>query len=61
MNPGSKAALEGIREGDLIVPINGRATDGATNGQAHALLKDAGPTLELALSKQYVPLSLFDR
>lgn len=49
VNPGSKAAQQGVREGDLIASMNDRRTDDVTNGQAHALLKEAGPTLKLAL------------
>ena len=49
MNPGSKAALQGVREGDLIVSMNDQSTENVTNGQAHALLKEAGPALKLAL------------
>lgn len=65
VNPGSKAALQGIREGDLITSINDQATvvhkaeagesvPSVTNQEAHALLKDAGPTLRLGL--RYIKL-----
>lgn len=56
VNPGSKAALQGIREGDVITSMNGQSTDQVTNSQAHALLKEAGPTLRLGLKQ----LSLFN-
>lgn len=52
MNPGSKAALQGIREGDVITSMNGQPTEKeVTNSQAHALLKEAGPTLRLGLKQ----------
>ena len=51
MNPGSKAALQGVREGDVIASLNGHPTAGVTNSQAHALLKEAGPTLRLGLKQ----------
>ena len=51
MNPGSKAALQGIREGDVITSMNDQATEQVTNSQAHALLKEAGPTLRLGLKQ----------
>lgn len=52
VNPGSKAALQGIREGDVITSMNGQPTEReVTNSQAHALLKEAGPTLRLGLKQ----------
>lgn len=51
VNPGSKAAQRGIREGDLISSINGQSTRGITNSEAHALLKNAGDTLVLGLNQ----------
>ena len=52
VNPGSKAALQGIREGDVITSMNGQPTEKeVTNSQAHALLKEAGPTLRLGLKQ----------
>jgi C-terminal processing protease CtpA/Prc len=52
VNPGSKAALQGIREGDIIASLNGHPTAGVTNSQAHALLKkEAGPILRLGLKQ----------
>ena len=51
VNPGSKAALQGVREGDVIASLNGHPTAGVTNSQAHALLKEAGPTLRLGLKQ----------
>ncbi|XP_057369215.1 uncharacterized protein LOC130690233 [Daphnia carinata] len=51
VNPGSKAALQGIREGDVITSMNGQPTEQVTNSQAHALLKEAGPTLRLGLKQ----------
>lgn len=51
VNPGSKAALQGIREGDVITFMNDQSTDQVTNSQAHALLKEAGPTLRLGLKQ----------
>ena len=66
VNPGSKAALQGIREGDLITSINDRPTEGpVTNQEAHGLLKEAGPTLRLGLKQLsclplLLPLPLFN-
>ncbi|GJQ87230.1 putative Src homology 3 domains containing protein [Trypoxylus dichotomus] len=51
VNPGSKAATKGIREGDVITSINGESTRDKTNGEAHALLKSAGNTLKLGLNQ----------
>ncbi|KRT83737.1 PDZ domain-containing protein, partial [Oryctes borbonicus] len=51
VNPGSKAASKGIREGDIITSINGESTRDKTNSEAHALLKNAGNTLKLGLNQ----------
>ncbi|CAH1118977.1 unnamed protein product [Phaedon cochleariae] len=51
VNPGSKAAIRGIREGDLISSINGRRTNNLTNLEAHGLLKSAGSNLKLGLNE----------
>lgn len=51
VNPGRKASLSGIREGDVISSINGRPTRGVTNSEAHAMLRQAGPTLKLGLNE----------
>lgn len=51
VNPGSKAALKGIREGDLVTSINGQSTRGLSNAEAHSLLKSAGETLTLGLNE----------
>jgi S1-C subfamily serine protease len=51
VNPGSKAALQGIREGDVITSINGQSTEQISNSQAHSFLKEAGPTLTLGLKQ----------
>ena len=61
MNPGSKAALQGIREGDVITSMNEQPTEQVTNSQAHALLKEAGPTLRLGLKQlSLVTFRFFD-
>ncbi|XP_056636177.1 uncharacterized protein LOC130444871 isoform X3 [Diorhabda sublineata] len=51
VNPGSKAALKGIREGDLISSINGQSTKYVTNSEAHGFLKNAGEILKLGLNE----------
>ncbi|KAL0281523.1 UNVERIFIED_CONTAM: hypothetical protein PYX00_002482 [Menopon gallinae] len=51
VNPGSKAAQKGIREGDVISSINGRSTRNLDNSEAHALLKNAGQHLHLSLNE----------
>lgn len=51
VNPGSKASLKGVREGDLITSINGRPTKEITNSEAHTLLKSAGDRLVLGLNE----------
>lgn len=51
VNPGSKAALKGVREGDLISSINGRSTKSITNAEAHALLRNSGDSLKLGLNE----------
>ncbi|GLV41195.1 CAP [Carabus blaptoides fortunei] len=54
VNPGSKAAQRGIREGDFISSINGQSTRGITNQEAHALLRNAGDTLTLGLNQENI-------
>lgn len=51
VNPGSKAAQQGVREGDLISSINGRNTSELTNGEAHTLLRNVGDQLNLGLNQ----------
>ncbi|XP_066262875.1 uncharacterized protein [Euwallacea similis] len=51
VNPGSKAALRGVREGDLITSINGESTDNLTNNEAYDLLKNSGSILKLGLNE----------
>ncbi|XP_039749626.1 PDZ and LIM domain protein 3-like [Pararge aegeria] len=51
VNPGRKASLSGIREGDVITSINGRATKDMSNADAHAMLRSAGPALRLGLNE----------
>ncbi|KAH1013014.1 hypothetical protein HUJ05_012071 [Dendroctonus ponderosae] len=51
VNPGSKAAQRGIREGDLITSIQGEKTQNLTNNEAHNLLKRSGSTLKLGLNE----------
>lgn len=51
VNPGSKAAQQGVREGDLISNINGRSTRDLTNSEAHALLRNSGEQLKLGLNQ----------
>jgi S1-C subfamily serine protease len=54
VNPVIKAALQGIREGDVITSMNGQPTEKeVTNSQAHALLKEAGPTLRHGLKHNF--------
>ncbi|XP_019701056.1 uncharacterized protein LOC105192612 [Harpegnathos saltator] len=52
VNPGSKAAQQGVREGDLISSINGRSTRELTNSEAHALLRNSGEQLKLGLNQE---------
>ncbi|XP_017791538.1 PREDICTED: uncharacterized protein LOC108573586 [Habropoda laboriosa] len=52
VNPGSKAAQQGVREGDIISSINGRTTRDLTNSEAHALLRNAGEHLKLGLNQE---------
>ncbi|XP_033230360.1 uncharacterized protein LOC117181607 [Belonocnema kinseyi] len=52
VNPGSKAAQQGVREGDLISSINGKSTRDLTNSEAHALLRNAGDHLKLGLNQE---------
>jgi C-terminal processing protease CtpA/Prc len=51
VNPGSKAALRGIREGDFITSINNQSTKDISNAEAHALLRNSGDTLKLGLNE----------
>ena len=51
VNPGSKAAQQGVREGDLISSINGKSTRELTNSEAHSLLRNAGDHLKLGLNQ----------
>ncbi|KAL1509375.1 hypothetical protein ABEB36_004129 [Hypothenemus hampei] len=51
VNPGSKAAQRGIREGDLITSINGIKTKNLSNEEAHDLLKKSSSTLKLGLNE----------
>ncbi|XP_037868622.1 c-Cbl-associated protein isoform X8 [Bombyx mori] len=51
VNPGRKASLSGIREGDVISSINGRSTRSMSNAEAHAMLRTAGPVLRLGLNE----------
>ena len=51
VNPGSKAALKGIREGDIISSINGTSTKNIRNCGAHSLLRNAGEQLRLSLNE----------
>jgi len=51
VNPGSKAAQQGVREGDLISNINDRSTRDLTNSEAHALLRNSGEQLKLGLNQ----------
>jgi C-terminal processing protease CtpA/Prc len=51
VNPGSKAAVESIREGEIITSINGQTTAGLPNTEAHALMKAGGDNLVLTLSQ----------
>ncbi|XP_017888396.1 uncharacterized protein LOC108629940 [Ceratina calcarata] len=54
VNPGSKAAQQGVREGDLISSINGRSTRDLTNSEAHALLRNSGEQLKLGLNQENI-------
>ncbi|XP_045446972.1 PDZ and LIM domain protein 4-like [Melitaea cinxia] len=51
VNPGRKASLSGIREGDVITSINGNQTKDMSNADAHAMLRAAGPVLRLGLNE----------
>jgi len=51
VNPGSKAAHGGVREGDLISSINGQNTADMTNSEAHAQLKSSSTMLYLGLNQ----------
>ncbi|XP_058799242.1 uncharacterized protein LOC131668815 [Phymastichus coffea] len=52
VNPGSKAAQQGVREGDLISSINGKSTRELTNVEAHGILRNAGDSLKLGLNQE---------
>lgn len=54
VNPGSKAAQQGAREGDLISSINDKSTRELTNSEAHALLRNAGDHLKLGLNQENI-------
>ncbi|XP_012526517.2 uncharacterized protein LOC105831139 isoform X4 [Monomorium pharaonis] len=54
VNPGSKAAQQGVREGDLISNINGKSTRDLTNSEAHALLRNSGEQLKLGLNQENI-------
>ncbi|KAJ2952385.1 hypothetical protein O0L34_g4671 [Tuta absoluta] len=51
VNPGRKASLGGLREGDVISSINGQTTRGMSSADAHAMLRQAGPLLRLGLNE----------
>ncbi|KAF2886077.1 hypothetical protein ILUMI_20096 [Ignelater luminosus] len=51
VNPGSKAAVKGVREGDIITSINNQPTRDISNADAHILLKKSGDTLKLGLNE----------
>ncbi|XP_061377443.1 sorbin and SH3 domain-containing protein 1 isoform X10 [Danaus plexippus] len=51
VNPGRKASLSGIREGDVISSINGKTTKDMSNSDAHAMLRFSGPVLRLGLNE----------
>ncbi|XP_037296698.1 actin cytoskeleton-regulatory complex protein pan1-like [Manduca sexta] len=51
VNPGRKASLSGIREGDVISSINGRPTRSMSNADAHSMLRSAGSILRLGLNE----------
>ncbi|XP_013138711.1 PREDICTED: PDZ and LIM domain protein 4-like [Papilio polytes] len=51
VNPGRKASLSGIREGDVISSINGQPTRAMSNADAHSMLRSAGPVLRLGLNE----------
>lgn len=59
VNPGSKAALRGIREGDLITSINGQSTKDISNAEAHNLLRNAGEILKLGLNEYVYNIKYF--
>ncbi|KAK6644868.1 hypothetical protein RUM43_001141 [Polyplax serrata] len=54
VNPGSKASLKGIREGDIISSINGTTTKDVDNSTVHKLLRNAGEQLHLSLNEDGV-------
>ncbi|XP_020282852.1 uncharacterized protein LOC109854314 [Pseudomyrmex gracilis] len=54
VNPGSKAAQQGVREGDLISTINGKSTRDLTNSEAHTLLRTSGEQLKLGLNQDNI-------
>ncbi|KYN03936.1 hypothetical protein ALC62_05237 [Cyphomyrmex costatus] len=54
VNPGSKAAQQGVREGDFISNINERSTRDLTNSEAHALLRNSGEQLKLGLNQENI-------
>ncbi|KAL1459374.1 hypothetical protein WDU94_011361 [Cyamophila willieti] len=54
VNPGSKAAQKGIREGDIITSINGQPSMKLNPTEAQKLLKQAGANLKLGLNENGV-------
>ncbi|CAG0890897.1 unnamed protein product [Darwinula stevensoni] len=50
VNPGSKAAKGGLKDGHVIRGINGTPTSGMTNRDAHAAIKDSPNTLLLTVA-----------
>lgn len=51
VNPGSKAAQKGIREGDIITSINDQPSMKLNPTEAQKLLKQAGANLKLGLNE----------
>ncbi|KAF4530593.1 hypothetical protein B566_EDAN006799 [Ephemera danica] len=51
VNPGSKAAQRGVREGDIISVINNQPTCNLANEEAHSLLRTSSNVLLLGLNQ----------
>ena len=51
LTPGGKAMKGGVQEGEFILAINDTSTEGLSHHQAQQLVKGAGASLALKLTK----------